>query len=814
MAFVKGYHVYFGYILRVINGKQNIDLLYDQKTLNFTVIIGEKLSGISFTLDSSALFDNWNTISLQIAPQKKQLQVFVNHKQIGSAPISFNSSYYQFLWGANDLERYQTRDLPPMRIKDIKLFDDNNLAYYWPLDEIKGDIATDRIKRETALVKNPKWVKPAYQDWTLEKTFVTKGNAICSFDKKAEILYIVSPDSVTEFNVKNIDSRWKQYAFNRTNIIIGTQGIFDPFTNKIYNILVDKKKAISYAPGNKAWDGEFRDTVLTEYWHSNKFLSPVDTSIYIIGGYGQLKYKNSVERYSIPTATWDSVHTGGDFFPPRYLAASGVNETGDTAFIIGGYGSSTGNQILDPVSYSDMYAFSVRSKTFKKLFDFKDSHTKFTFANNLIVDSKNQVYYGLLFSNDSFNSSLQLVQGSLKDPSIKLLGNKIAYPFYDIQSYSDLYYSPKAGKLIAVTFFYSNFDSPEKFTTVKVYSIDFPPQAISPGGEMDAPEPLPYKKYVWMALAVAVLAAIVFFISKRRLPQAEKQLSARENNNGREITVTSPVINGEEHTKETSLLARLAEEKKPEKSAIFLFGQFQVFDNEGKDITGLFTPLTKELFLLIITHTFKNGRGITADSLNEILWTGKSSKIAKNNLSVNLTKIKSIVEKIGNCTIEKNRDFLQFVIHDDNTAYVDYDRFMKLVGSKHSMTKSYMEEFLGLVFKGAFLNQTEYSWLDDIKAQISNQVIDICLDYLNQLKDITDDPEIVIEIANCIFYFDRLNEDALEYKCKTLIYLKRHALANQTYTKFIKEYKEIYGEDFSRSFPEISKNDPHTHLKI
>ncbi len=32
---------------------------------------------------------------------------------------------------------------------------------------------------------------------------------------------------------------------------------------------------------------------------------------------------------------------------------------------------------------------------------------------------------------------------------------------------------------------------------------------------------------------------------------------------------------------------------------ILLFGGFQIIDNEGTDITGKFTPLLKELFLLI-----------------------------------------------------------------------------------------------------------------------------------------------------------------------------------------------------------------------
>ena len=60
-----------------------------------------------------------------------------------------------------------------------------------------------------------------------------------------------------------------------------------------------------------------------------------------------------------------------------------------------------------------------------------------------------------------------------------------------------------------------------------------------------------------------------------------------------------------------------------------------------------------------------------------------------------------------------------------------------------------------------------------------------------------------MEIANRIFYFDQLNEDALIYKCKSLILLKRHTLANNVYLKFLKDYKDIYGTEFKESFNDV-----------
>jgi two-component SAPR family response regulator len=109
---------------------------------------------------------------------------------------------------------------------------------------------------------------------------------------------------------------------------------------------------------------------------------------------------------------------------------------------------------------------------------------------------------------------------------------------------------------------------------------------------------------------------------------------------------------------------------------------------------------------------------------------------------------------------------------------------------------------VNIIKRGPFLLQTEYNWLDDIKSEISNAVIDRCLSYLRH-HDLTENLEFAIEITNCIFYFDQLNEDALTFKCKGLILLKRHNLASNTYLKFVKDYRDIYSADFDKTFQEI-----------
>ena len=168
---------------------------------------------------------------------------------------------------------------------------------------------------------------------------------------------------------------------------------------------------------------------------------------------------------------------------------------------------------------------------------------------------------------------------------------------------------------------------------------------------------------------------------------------------------------------------------------------------------------------------------------------------------MNIAKLKSIVEKLGSPVVTKESGLWKFQ-SPDNSVYIDFAEFTALQFSPAAVDRVYIEKLLNIVRRGNFLSQTEYSWLDDVKSSISNTIIDLCIRYIEKV-DIHNEAEFIIEIANCIFHFDRLNEQALEYKCKSLIILKRHALANTTYLNFTKEYKEIYQEDFPKSFNEI-----------
>jgi hypothetical protein len=772
LNFMSDYDVYFGYIVRIINNDQNVDIICSQQ--QFKVVTGRQLTNIVFNIDWNKLFNNWHKFRLSFDRDKKQLFFSLDGKQVGSSPLQLTGNCYRFLWGANDDHHYITRDIPPMRIRNIRLLQQEQLKYQWALADTGGVASVDQVSGRKALVKNPVWIKPKHQHWDLVRSFTVKGIAGAAFDQKNDRLYVAGSDSLWIYHPL---TGWGNMSHPSVNLLYGNQSVFDTVSEKLYDIYIDRKKLIVFDTSSRSWSSSWKDTLLTEFWHANKFPSAKDSSIYIIGGYGQLKYKNLVQRYHLPTQKWEQLKVSGDHFTPRYLAALGLSITGDTAFIIGGYGSPEGDQMLNPGNYYDLYAFDIARRSFKKMHGITAGDPHYLFANSMVIDPSGKNYYALSFPNGSFNTQLQLITGRLADSTYRLVGDKIPYSFYDVQTFADLFYSTLSKKLFAVTFHYSPESERAKSTQVKVYSIDFPPEVIEPAAPVAGKPAFAF----WWWLLLVPAAALTFFVVRRKKASVKTAGISTAHQPG-----------------------HLPPPLQKQSSAIYLFGQFMLVDSKGEDITKLMTPLLKELFLVILIYTTKNKKGISSEALNDLLWHDKSDKDAKNNRSVNLAKLKPILEKLGHCAMSKEDTGAWHFHCPENDVTVDYQAFMALMQGSGRADKQFMQQLLAISSRGTFLQQTEYNWLDDIKAEVSGFMLDRCQEYMEQ-ANVNDDPEFIIEVANAMLLFDRLNEDALKNKCRSLIVLKRHALASNTYLSFAKEYREIYGEDFPKSFNEIIK---------
>ena len=792
LKFVPGLNAYFGYVIRVITtDNQNIDLVSIDKAGNFNFVIGESFS-YAFKIDSSSLFGKWNHCEIRFDKKHQEVIFFLNNRLVTKGKLNFtNTTCCKVFFGTNSQERYKTIDVPPMQLKDVNITDNQKRQYSFQLSETSGNRALDIVEKKVAEIKNPVWIAPRHLNWSQVKTIETTATPSVAFDKKNEILYIISVDTLYRYSFRKNQLSGSKLLESRQVLPAGNQSIYDDNFNRLHNYFIDEKTVSTYDVVENAWKLNFSaKPKLTEFWQANKFISSFDSALYIIGGYGQLKYKNLVQRFSFRDNTWEVLQTKGDFFMPRYLSALGVNATADTAYIIGGYGSKTGHQTVNPTYNFELMAYSVAGRSFKHIYTFKQPEKEFCFANSLIINSEENQFYGLTFPNDRFNAHLQLIRGSLSTPEYEFLGDSIPYSFHDIESFADLYYCPSSKKLVAVTL----VSAINKPTTVKIFTIDFPPNRLNVTQAVNASN-----KSMFSLLAIlfsSILLVLFIFALRNRRKQTLKAFRDMQF-----PVVPTQTASQSLATEDTSSSHGLYENRTTSCS-IFLFGNFEVIDKEGNDITRQFTPLLKEIFLLILINTFKDGKGISSDKLYETIWVDKPIKDARNNFSVNIVKLKSILEKAGVTNISKETGKWRFEILN-NSITLDYQQFLKLADEKpFPVDKNYINELLTILNKGAFLREAQYSWLDDTKANVSDFVITAILSYTSKAS-LQSEPDFILKLANCIFLFDQMNEEALELKCRSLIILGRHGSAKETYLNFTKEYTKNYGQDFGKSYADI-----------
>ena len=786
LSFIPNHEIYFGYIFRLISDdKQNIDLVYDNlsNTGHFKIIVGERLSKISFNIDDKRLFQHWNKLRLLIDYKNDKITVFSGRESFSESGVHLRqSANYKLLFGANAYRQYQTTDVPPLKIRDVNILQSGKLLSNWPLNEWQGNIAKEIVNQNNGTVTNPLWVKARHRNWQIEHEFTVSGDASVAFDPANETVYIISQDSLTTFSVNKIPQlKSAVYNSGRQSLIPGDQALFG--NNKLYYLYMDQKAVATYDLNSQRWNKAFKNPA-TDNGHLNKFFCKTDSSIYTIGGYGQLVYKDSVKRYNVNTGTWQKVKVKGDIFTPRYLAGLGTNTTGDTAYIIGGYGSASGQQIVNPRNLYDMMRFTVKDGSFKKLFNIRIKNGDFVFANSLVINEKDISYYGLIFPQHKFNSNLQLIKGSLDKADYHLVGDTIPYLFHDITSYADVCYFPRSGKFLAVTLFKEN-----EQTKVKIYSLLSPPEPFT-----DNLVVISHRNYLlWVAaISIMALAIAVYLTIYQRKKNAKKLLQLIK-----PVSKSSTIINHGEHED----VLDEDDNSGNNKNAIFLFGDLQLLTPEGNEITKYFTPLLKELFLVILLYSVKLGRGVSSEKLNEILWFDKSEKSARNNRSVNIAKLKSLLDKMGHCHLSKDTGYWKIEI-DYKSIQVDYHNYLNIVSNKNNLNKQKIVQLTQITQRGNFLSGIEYEWLDTYKSDISNEIIDSYIQFADSIQ-ISDDPEFLIKLANDIFYFDPVNEEAMILKCKALAHIGKHSLAKNTFENFNKEYSTIYGEPFRRDFNSI-----------
>ena len=242
--------------------------------------------------------------------------------------------------------------------------------------------------------------------------------------------------------------------------------------------------------------------------------------------------------------------------------------------------------------------------------------------------------------------------------------------------------------------------------------------------------------------------------------------------------------------------SKLITDLSPEHKSILLFGDFKVISYSGEDITHRFSPIIKDLLILLLYNTPKGG--ITSDKLESILWIDKAGKRATNNRSVSVSKLRSMLKEVGECRIVNNGTYWTLETSD---IYIDFYAFIKLL-KNGEINNENIETLLNMLNRGMFLNDSASIWSDEFKYEVSDLVITVLIKYASGIN-VERNCDTIIRICDAINNFDSLDETSLELKCKAYQAKGNFKLAHRIFNNFTREYKELYGQTYSKSYTDI-----------
>jgi len=768
----------YGYIFRLIGDEHtNIDLVSNlaSPSSNFWLVLKDKvLFSYKWADVPNGGFDRWIKIKVEIDIRNSKLTVWFNgNKQESVVPDIKNLTNYSLVYGACGNSSFYNTDVSPMSLKNIKIYDlNNNLICDWKLSKHSQFKVYDEINNKEALVQNPIWIIDRHLKW--QKLKDLKFNKILGITKD-EVngrIFIIDHKAVYIMSTGSSVIDTILFTGGLPYFEIGNQIIYNKYTNELWSYNFNKSQISKFSFTTHKWSFNDAPTLEPDFWHQNKFFSPIDSSLVTLLGYGHYKYKSIINQYNDKSKSWEKTDRS-EQIQPRYLSGTGFLNNQEV-LVFGGYGSKTGRQELSPEFYYDLYTFNLKNFSFKKLWTLEKPTSPFVPCEALIPDQQSGIFYTLVYNNGNFSTSLHLAKFWLEKNEYQLYNDSIPYNFLDIESWSSLFLDQKTSQLIAITSHNSE---------VSLYSIAYPP--LMPNDVYQS-VPLKWKWYVWIAFCLLVVFLIyITFMLLRKKKTEKKKTDWNEKVEHPNIIPIEPI-------------------ERKTISSIFLMGGFQIYDLKGHNITGAFSPTLKQLFLFIFLHTIKNGKGISSSKLDEVLWYDKMGESARNNRNVNISKLRTVLDEVDGVELTNENSFWEIKMGKE--IFCDYTEILRLLKKSKSvsLTESEINEIISLFLLGEFLPQIQNEWIDGFKSQFANEMIEDLSSFFKE-KVVKNDFSLQYHLAECILLFDSLNDEAFAIKCSVLYHLGKKGMAKNMYDSFCREYKQVLGITYDVSFNDIIK---------
>ncbi|MDR0547366.1 MAG: hypothetical protein LBG77_07275, partial [Dysgonamonadaceae bacterium] len=635
-----------------------------------------------------------------------------------------------------------------------------------------------------AIAKNPQWLIDSHANWTkiYSRHFSGSNNPQYAYNQIDDLLYIVPDEkSIIVYNpVTNTENIIPVKAGYPAGISTNAL-IYDSIHNELISYSLDERTLSRFSFQTRTWSKKTPCATETRFWHHTASYNPKDTSLVTFGGYGYYKYKNDCFKINLNNNTWDKNNLLT--ITPRYSSASAIVD--NCLYVFGGRGSETGKQEVNPHCRYDFYRIDLASNSVELLWN-SQAEINFLPCGNMIFNTGDSCFYVLTNLHNGVLFRINSREPELTPVSAGINQNLMAdFAFYT------LFYSSQYQKL------YSLFATNYKAGTsdITFYEMDYPPLSqLEISQTASGAKNYSYNGIILIVAAAIVLLFLIFYLSGRN--KRKKSASTGNIQAKTRIPIRESIIEIENiQLPKNRIFDR-------SKQCISLLGGFNVWDKNGEDITPIFTPILKSLLLLILLYSEQESKGINDKKIDNILWPDKDDKAARNNRNVSLTRLKTLLENVGDVSLINNNGFWKIAF--DGNVFCDYHaaiQSIKAIKNKEAGTQM-QTELIELLMYGPLLPYTQTDWTDKFKSSYSNDAIDILYNMLIA-QEIAQNEELCLQIADTIFLFDSLNEEALKIKCSILYHAGKKGLAKAAYDIFVKEYRSLLGENYKYTLSQL-----------
>ena len=754
------FHAY-GYVFRIISNEVSC--------LDFVTNINAKSMIFVFMKDEQP-FHSINFQNIQEGKWMKVKAVFSGDSISCSIdsysqtiPYSFKSmKNMKVYFGKNNHPVFHTTDVPPMTIRKLVVRNHRGeIIRNWEMQRHNKNEVYDEVKNGKAIVKNGIWEIDKHLKWKkIQSISVVEQNAQIAYDSAQARIFIATHDSLVIYNTANDTIIKTKTKAGAPFMYGGSQMLYDEKHNQLISYSIQYPEFVLYDFEEMKWSNEFTEE-LPPIQHHNRIIDKETNQLIVFGGYGNHQYKALLACHDLDSGQWKSKDLSAHI-APRYLSAMGYLGDGEL-LVIGGYGNSSGKQENLPRNLYDIHKINFKKQETELLAEIPNLKDVIAFSNSMIVEKEEQKLYALTYDNMKYNSSISLISVDWSNLEIKTLGDTIPYRFLDTESFCDLFLCRKTSTIYAIILHKKEYS--EQYV-VDIYSLAYP--LIAAEEVLQVPKPDTTKFFYYLAVTIFLLLLILglcLLYYKRR------KKSKRKNNN-----IPSQNFNPiPSHKKE---------------SAILLFGGFQVFDKEGNDITDSFTPILKQIFLFLLLNSVK-GKQVTSEKLDEVFWFGMDKQSASNNRSVNIRKLRIILEKIGDIKVSNKSSYWSVSLGDKIVCdYKEVMLHMESLKEDKKIVPQVIEHVLELASGGLLLPNLNAEWADNYKSEYTDLIADVLIKATTK-PEIENDSKLLLQITNMILLHDSIDEEAMRTKCQVLFKMGQKSASKQCYDKFVAEYTRI-----------------------